>query len=74
MTLPPEPGRKTSCPVTGCDPELKIVSSVRHEDPPAPSVCALAETSDRYGAIVLTLIERVAVLVDMLLKTVMMTM
>src|ERR1043165_1624360 len=48
-TLRPAIGRKMNCPITDSLPALKIVSSVRHPEPPAPFVCATAETSERNG-------------------------
>ena len=39
-----------NCPKAASPPALKIVSSVRHTEPPAPFVCAAAETSEWNAA------------------------
>src|SRR5215470_10175735 len=67
---PPAPGMKTNCTVADSVPALKSESSVRHCEPPTPSVCAETETSDRYGTRAdPTLITCVAVLDDALFAT-----
>src|SRR4051794_34252365 len=57
-TLPPAAGMNKSCPLADSVPALNSVSSVRHTEPPTPSVCAVTETSDRYGAYGFTVTDR----------------